>query len=193
MQPYTIEQWRSQHDSQAFSSGMLSIDRYIKEQAHRDMTSHASLVFVLIESGQNIIRGYYTLSSLGIVFSDLPEKVQKRLPRYPQIAATLLGRLGIDRNYAKKLQVQTGAKPRLGELLLVDAQTKTLQGALSTSGTALLVIDAELPSVAEKLLGVRDPLGFYSQYGFLPFPGNARRLYKLTRVIEKEFKLAGMI
>jgi hypothetical protein len=159
----TIVPWRPEHDSTAFSSGTASIDKYIKEQARRDMSSHASLVFVLTEPGQNIIRAYYTLSSFGIIFTELPREIQKKLSRYPHIGATLLGRLGVDKNYSRQLEARFKEKPRLGELLLVDAQKKTLQGATTTSGTALTVIDAEQPTPEELANGLRDPLGFYKQ------------------------------
>lgn len=193
IKPYTIETLQSEHDATAFYSGMGSIDRYIKELAHRDMSSRTSLVFVLTESGQKIIRAYYTLSSIGIVFNELPDKIKKRLPRYPQIGATLLGRLGVDRNYSGELKEELGEKPRLGEILLVDAQKKTLLGATTVSGTALLVIDAFAPTAEDLATGVKDPLGFYIQYGFVPFPGNPRRVFKLTRSIEQELRQGGIV
>jgi hypothetical protein len=80
-----------------------------------------------------------------------------------------------------------------GNLCIVDAQRKTLEGATTTAGAALMVIAAEEPTQEELEKGLRDPLGFYSQYGFAPFPGNARRLFKLTRVIEAELKEAKLI
>jgi hypothetical protein len=184
---HTIEPWRLDHDSRAFSCGMHSIDRYIKEQAHRDMSSHASLVFVMTEPGERIIHAYYALSAISVVFGDLPSNIQKRLPRYPQIPGTLLGRLGVDRNYRARLQQQLGEPPRLGELLLVDAQQRTLLGATTVAGAALMVVDTEEPTAEERAAGVRDALDFYAQYGFAPLPGNPRRLFKLTRVIESEF------
>ncbi len=156
------------------------------------MSSHASLVLVLIEPGINIIRAYYSLSALGILFTELPEKTRRILPRYPQIGATLLGRLGVDKNYSTVLRAKLQEKPRLGELLLMDAQRKTLQGAITTSGSALMVVDAEPPAYEDLARGIRDPLTFYTQYGFTPLPGNERRLFKLTRVIEKEFAEAGL-
>jgi hypothetical protein len=188
--PYIIEPWRQDHDATAFSSGMATIDRYIKEQAHRDMSCHASLVLVLTEPGQKIVRAYYALSSLGVVFAELPEKTQKKLPRYPQIGATLLSRLGVDRLFSRELEQRFGEKPRLGELLLFDAQRITLRGANETSGTAMMVVDAEEPTPEELAAGIRDPIAFYTQYGFQPFPGNPRRFFKLTRVMEKEFQQA---
>lgn len=170
---------------------MASIDRYIQNQAPRDMVNHVSLVFVLTEG--KIIRAYYSLSGIGIVFSHLPERVQHKLPKYPQMSATLLRRFGVDRNYSEQLQRRLGEKPRLGEFLLMDAQKKTLQGAMTTAGAALMVIDAKRPTEEELANGIRDPLSFYTQYGFVPFPENERRVFKLTRMIKQEFKAAGLI
>jgi hypothetical protein len=193
VQPYAIELWTPQHDAAAFSSGMMSIDKYIKNQAHRDMSSHASLVFVLTEPESKVIRAYYALSSVSIVFEDLPEKTHKKLPRYPQMSGTLLGRLGVDRNYSAELHKKLHKKPHLCQVLLMDAQSKTLQGAIRTAGAALMIIDAERPTEEELAAGIRDPLTFYTRYGFTPFPRNERRLFKLTREIEKEFREAGLV
>lgn len=75
----------------------------------------------------------------------------------------------------------------------MDAQNKRLQGAMTTAGAALMIIDAERPTEQEIANGILDPLGFYTQYGFAPFHGFERRLFKLTRVIEQGFKTAGLI
>ncbi|MEJ0047424.1 MAG: hypothetical protein WDN04_15915 [Rhodospirillales bacterium] len=42
------------------------------------------------------IGGYYTLSSTGVTLAELPVEITRRLPRYPIIPATLLGRLAVD-------------------------------------------------------------------------------------------------
>lgn len=176
---YLIEPWRREHDASEFSCGFERLDRYIKQQASWDMTSKSSLVFVLTEPRSKVIRAYYSLSSLGILLADLPEKIRKKLPRYPQISATLLGRLAVDANYKKF---------RLGELMLFDAQKNALQGARTTVGSALFVVDVLLPSKDELKAGIRDPLAFYTQYGFLLFPGNDRRVFKPIRMIETELE-----
>lgn len=151
------------------------------------MSSKVSTVFVLTEKGDNKIRGYYTLSALSIKFDELPEKVQKKLPRYPQVGATLLGRLGVDETFKEALRAK-GEKPRLGELLLVDAQRKCLN-ATEIVASAVMVIDVEKPMPEEIAAGAKDAIGFYTQYGFTPFPKTPRRLFKRVKVIEKELNL----
>ena len=148
------------------------------------MSSKVSTVFVLTEKNNNKVRGYYTLSSLAIKFDELPVKVQKKLPRYPSIGATLLGRLGVDESYRDELTRQ-GRSPRLGELLLVDAQYNCLKGSL-TVASAVMLIDVEEPSAAEIAAGARDPLGFYLQYGFIALPMTPRTVFKRVSTIEKE-------
>jgi len=100
---------------------LASIQKFIKKQASRAVSSKMSTVFVLTEKGSTKVRGYYTLSSMSIKFDQLPKNVQKKLPRYPQAGATLLGRLGVDEHYRNELSKKK-ENPRLGELLLVDAQ-----------------------------------------------------------------------
>ena len=83
-----------------FSCGNSSLDRYLREQAGQDLRRGCATPFVLIaERGGTAILGYYTLSSYGIDAGELPAEVVKKLPRYPLIPATLLGRLAVDRRY----------------------------------------------------------------------------------------------
>jgi hypothetical protein len=182
-----IAPWTKEHDASQFASNLASIKKYIQEQAHRDVSSHTSSVFVLTEAGDMVIRGYYSLSSLSIVFNELPEKIRKRLPRYPEASGILLGRLGVDRDYSQKLQEDSSSKPRLGELLLANAQIRCLKNSKDV-GSALLVIDAEMPSEEEQRNGARDPLPFYTKYGFILLTANPRRVIKTMRAIEEEFK-----
>jgi hypothetical protein len=41
------------------------------------------------------IDGFYTLSQYSVDLEDLPREIARRLPKYPQVPATLLGRLAI--------------------------------------------------------------------------------------------------
>jgi hypothetical protein len=182
-----IVPWSKEHEATQFTSNLASIKKYIQEQAHRDVSSYTSSVFVLTKPGDMVIRGYYSLSSLSLVFKELPEKVQKKLPRYPETSAILLGRLGVDKDYSQKLQKDSGSKPRLGELLLANAQIRCLKNSKDV-GSALFVIDAEMPNDEEQRNGTSDPLPFCMKYGFTPLSNNPRRLVKSMRAISKEFE-----
>ncbi len=59
--------------------------------------------FILIhESDHKTIVGYYTLSAFSINIQDLPEDIIKKLPTYPMMPVTLLGRLAVDRRYQRQ-------------------------------------------------------------------------------------------
>jgi len=125
---YSIEPLGKHHDRAAFSCGKKPLDQYIKEQARQDAKRHYAAPFVLVEKGKKNISGYYTLSSFGINLEDLPEAVVKKLPRYPIVPATLLGRLAVDEDYHRK---------GFGELLLMDALHRSLDQAdvIGSTGT----------------------------------------------------------
>jgi hypothetical protein len=185
--PHTIVPWTKDHDASNFTSNLQSITKYIQDQAHRDVSSFASSIFVLTAPGDLVIRGFYSLSSISLIYSDLPDKAKKRLSRYPQVSGILLGRLGVDRDFSEKLYASSGIKPRFGEFLLTDAQLRCLK-ITKEIGSALLVIDAEQPSAQDLTTGARDPLNFYLKYGFTPLTSNPRRLIKSMRAIAAEFK-----
>jgi len=186
---YVVERWTKDHDATGFVSDLPSIRKYIQEQVQRDVSSRASAVFVLTKAGEKIVRGYYSLSSISIVFSELSEEFQKRLPRYPEISGVLLGRLGVDKTFSIKQEMELRRKPRFGELLLVDVQERAL-AATREVGSGLMVIDAEMPGPEELQHGARDPLTFYTQYGFQQLTANPRRVVKTMRAIAKEFEVA---
>jgi predicted GNAT family N-acyltransferase len=79
----------------------------------------------------------------------LEESFAKRLPRYPLLPATLLGRLAVDNDQKGK---------QLGELLLIDALKKSLDIAIQVA--SLAVVAKALDESA---------LSFYTKYGFKPF------------------------
>lgn len=184
---FEIQLWMPEHDCTEFTSSLKSIQKYIQEQASRAVSNKVSVIFVLTEKGDNKVRGYYTLSSMSIKFDDLPKGLQKKLPRYPQIGATLLGRLGVDECYRDKLS-KHGNKPRLGEFLLVDAQRRCLKGSV-TVASAVMLINVEQPSPEEIAAGARDSMDFYTQYGFIALPKTPRTVFKRVMTIEKELRL----
>lgn len=48
--------------------------------------------FVAVDQDGQIL-GYYTLSAYAMLLRELPEAMARKLPRYPLLPATLLGRL----------------------------------------------------------------------------------------------------
>ena len=165
--PFSIEPLGKHHDRAAFSCGKEPLDRYIKEQAGQDAKRHYAAPFVLAEKGKKNILGYYTLSSFGIRLEELPGEMAKKLPRYPLVPATLLGRLAIDKDHQGK---------GLGELLLMDALHRSLDQA-GVIGSIAVVVEAMDKEAFE----------FYKNFDFFPFPDSRDRLFLPMKTILRLF------
>jgi GNAT superfamily N-acetyltransferase len=125
--------------------------------------------FVLVsERGGASILGYYTLSSYGVDLGELPADVARKLPRYPLIPATLLGRLAVDRRYEGQ---------GIGEFLLMDALHRAL--VLSAEIAAAAVVVEAIDAGAMK---------FYRHFGFVAFPLIANRLFLPMKAISGLFR-----
>jgi hypothetical protein len=49
-----------------------------------------------------------------------------------------------------------------------------------------MLINVEEPSAEELAAGARDPMSFYTQYGFIALPKTPRTVFKRVSTIEKE-------
>ena len=155
-----------QHDRGAFDCGHETLNRFLKQQARQEQDRHVSVCWVLPhpEDGRKI-RGYYTLSAYSVRLPDLPPEVTRKLPRYPDVPAALLGRLAVD---------TTCQGEGLGEHLLLDAMSKVLTHS-KTVGTVVLVIDAKNEKFAT----------YYHTHGFIPFPSAPLRLFMHLETIAR--------
>jgi GNAT superfamily N-acetyltransferase len=154
--PYRIDPLSAHHDRAAFASEVEPLDRYLRTQAGQDSRRRVASCFVLTPAGApSQILGYYTLSALSITLADLPPTIAKRLPRYPIVPATLMGRLATDSRHRGK---------RLGELLLFDAFARVLRSEIATFA---VVVDAK-DAAAER---------FYARYRFLELSTGSRRMF----------------
>ncbi|MGK7877192.1 MAG: GNAT family N-acetyltransferase [Xenococcaceae cyanobacterium] len=153
------------HVRSNFCCGKDSLDNYIRKQASQDLKKRVSTVFVLIDDPEFNVLAYYTLSNYTVDITALDEAFAKRLPRYPQLPATLLGRLAVDDRQKGK---------RFGELMLVDALKRALN--VSTQVASLAVIAEALDERA---------LNFYIKYGFQQFRQDPMKLYFPMKSVEE--------
>ena len=166
---WVTEPLRNDHDRANFSCGNAPLDRYVKEQAGQDFRRGCATPFVLVpEPGETSIPGYYTLSSYGIDAGELPAEVVKKLPRYPLIPATLLGRLAVDHRHHGR---------GVGEFLLMDALRRAWTQSAGIAAAAV-VVDA----IDER--AVR----FYRHFGFIAFPSIDGRLFLPMRTVAGLFR-----
>jgi hypothetical protein len=148
------------HDRSSFCCGQESLDIYIRKQASQDLKERVSTVFVLIDNPETSVLAYYTLSAYTVNVAALDETYAKRLPHYPALPATLLGRLA-----------QKGK--RFGELLLIDSLKKSLDASIQVASLAIIAEASD-----------ENALSFYLKYGFQPFPQEPMKLYLSMKSVE---------
>lgn len=138
---------RRVHDRDRFSCESGDLTNYLRRRARQDVEARACTCFVaVIRADTSRIAGYYTLSSISVHLAELPAELKKALPRYPQVPATLIGRLARDLEFKGR---------GVGDILMSDAFIQTVRGA-ENIGSALIVVDPKDSKSA----------AFYSKFGF---------------------------
>ena len=127
-----------------------------------------AVTYILSGTEPEDIAGYYTLAATSVLLNDLPPDIAKRLPRYPAVPATLLGRLAVASKYQGR---------RLGELLLMDALRRSLDNSRAIGSTAVIT-DARDD----------DAQRFYEKYDFQPFEGIPPRLFLPMATVKRLFR-----
>ena len=154
------------HDRAGFSCGVEPLDNYLKRQARQDVTKRVAVVFVLTPDGKTIA-GYYTLSQYSVELGTVPHDIARRLPKYPNVPATLIGRLAVSTAFRGQ---------GLGEILLMDALHRSLTLSRQVASAAVIV-DAKDDQAAT----------FYRKYGFLELPNILGRLFLPMTTVEQLF------
>lgn len=157
---------KRRHDREGFRCGVEALDAYLHRHAAQDMERHSAVVYVAVVDAP-AIAGYYTLSQYSIDLVELPDRIARRLPRYPVVPATLLGRLAVS---------TLNRGQRLGELLLFDALHRSLEQSTKVASAGVMV-DAKDENIS----------AFYRRYGFVPIIDAPRRLFLPMKTIEQMF------
>jgi len=157
-----VEALAVHHDRSAFDSGSEALDRYFRNQAGQDARKNMAAPFVLVLTG-GTIAGFYTLSSTSVHITELPETTAHKLPRYPRVPATLLGRLAVDRRHQGK---------GYGRFLLADSLYRAVRSEIASFA---VIVDAKDEQARR----------FYEREGFLPMPDQPMKLFRPMADIEK--------
>ncbi len=121
----------------------------------------------MLDLGGAIV-GYYTLSAYSVLVRELPPVLAKKLPRYPLLPATLLGRLAIS----------TECRGRnLGRLLLMDALYRSWKNTVEVASIGVVVEALDDSARA-----------FYQHHEFTPLPDHPTKLFIAMGTIEKAFR-----
>ena len=111
------------------------------------------------------IGGYYTLSATGVKLTEFPSDITRKLPRYPLVPATLLGRLAVD-----KIHQGRG----YGRFLLADALLRAVRSEIASFA---MIVDAKDEAA----------LRFYERESFLPLPEQPLKLFRPMADIRRLF------
>jgi GNAT superfamily N-acetyltransferase len=160
-----IEPLSDQHDRENFASGVEPLDRYLRQQARQDARRRVASCFVLIHGDDRMPIGYYSLAATSIALTELPEALAKRLPRYPVVPATLMGRLAVDARHQGQGQ---------GELMLLDAFSRVLRNDIASYA---FVVDAKDDNAAR----------FYQRHSFRSLVEGGQRLFIPMAEVAKLF------
>ncbi len=144
--PITIRPLQLSDDRANFRSGNDELDVFFHRYAGQNQfLRHIGVSYIALQNGQ--ILGFYTVSAGHLTFDELPQPMQKKLPRYP-VPILRLARLAVDEKSRGKA---------IGSLLLRDAMLRALTMAESI-GCAAIVVDAKAEAVP-----------FYEKFGFASF------------------------
>jgi GNAT superfamily N-acetyltransferase len=162
-----VEPLASGHDRSGFESGVEPLDRYFRTQAGQDARKNMAAPFVLLLPG-GTIAGYYTLASTSLQLGELPAQTVRKLPRYPLVPATLLGRLAVDRRQQGK---------GYGRFLLADALYRAAQSEIASFA---VIVDAKDDSARR----------FHERESFVPLPDRPMKLFRPMADIRRLFDQA---
>lgn len=158
----TIRPLDKNHKKQDFNCGQPMLDNYIRTQAGQDVKRDLSACFVLAGE-DNVVIGYYTLSSNTIERTTFPEDMAAKLPpSYADLPTILLGRLAVDTKFKGN---------RYGEFLLIHALNKCVE--ISAQLGVLAVVVDPIDDSAVK---------FYENYGFILLPGSGKMFIPIKTI-----------
>jgi GNAT superfamily N-acetyltransferase len=160
-----IEPLSGRHERESFASGVAPLDRYLQQQAAQDTWQRVASCFMLIAESNRVPISYFTLAATGIALAELPEALAKRLPCYPMVAATLMGRLAVNTRHQRHGH---------GEFMLLDAFSRALRNEIAFYAFA---VDAKDDEAAR----------FYQRFGFRSFAAGTRRLFMAMIEIPRLF------
>ena len=153
------------HDRQGFGCGVEALDQWLQKQARQSVKKRLASVWVVSpEDEPTVVAGYYSLAPYQVDFDECPDKLRKRLPRYP-LAMMLLARLAVSSRFQRQ---------GLGGILLLDALNRSWRASQTVPVQAVLVHAKD-----------ENAASFYRSQGLLAFPTEPLHLYMPMASIER--------
>lgn len=144
-----------------FSCGNKELDRYLKVFALENDINSYGKTYILLDD--DIVVGFFTLSSASIRFEEFPKSLANNIPKYP-ISSVRIARLAVNKD-----------KQGLGygKELLKQAFIRILEVS-ETIGVRLIVVDAKETSIS-----------FYEKYGFQQLENKKLSYFLLIDTLKK--------
>lgn len=137
----------AKHRRDEFDCGVSALNDFLRSRARKEMELGTSACFVMVpQTDPARIVGYYTLSAATIIRTVLPDAMLKKLPRYPELPATLLGRLARDLGFKGQ---------RIGDRLMVSMIQRAVQASREVASLAIITDPKDAKAQA-----------FYESFGF---------------------------
>ena len=160
----------SRHRRDEFACESPELTDFLRTRARKEMKARASACLILVPlADRGRIAGFYTLSATSLELRKVPDELARKLPRYPSLPATLLGRLA--RDLAFKGQ-------GLGNLLMVDALKRAYENS-TVIGSVAVVVEPKDDQAA----------GFYGEFGFRLLDGT--RMFLPMKAVPEWLGLPG--
>lgn len=150
------------HDRTGFDCGVPELNRYLQRQAGQEGRKRVAFSFAMTVGDDPCVLGFYTLSSCAVPLEQVPANLRKKLPHYPYMPVTLLGRLAVDKTMQGK---------GVGVKLLIDALERSFR---VTSVASMAVVTDPKDDKAR---------AFYQRYGFESLDGGEGRLFLRMQTI----------
>jgi GNAT superfamily N-acetyltransferase len=151
---------QARHRAGAFSSGVLSLDEWLRRHALQSHRSGGSRVFVTTDTDVDIA-GYYALAAGAVMPREAGARLVRGLASNQPVPVVLLARLAVDVRHQGQ---------HLGRSLLLDAMTRVLEAGELIGIRALLV-----HAIDER---ARE---WYAQFGFERSPTHPLHLLLLIK------------
>ena len=133
-------------DRSGFDCGKPQLNNYLKRYAWQNQQKRYSMTFIATVENSKEIAGFYCTSASSIEFANIPDSLNRKLPKYPA-PVMLIGQLAVDRKMQGK---------GLGKVLLMHALSNAVR------------ISAEMGIFAVRVDTIDESAKrFYLKYGFV--------------------------
>ena len=164
---WQIARLNKNHRRDSFDCGDSELNEYLRKFARQNRDKGLGRTYVALLPSENVVRGYYSLTTSTVACETMPEKTRKKLPRYP-VPTALISRLAVD----------IASQGRgLGQELLMDGIYRVLQAA-DAIGIYAIEVDAKDDAA----------LTFYGRYGFASPLDDERHMFLSLKAAKRAFR-----